>query len=164
MDRLECVSDVERLRILEEHFDQDTNRKRREPAIPEGPMSDSPPSDAPSDEEMVANETSVDLDGRICFYGSTSLYHYKPDQSTVSRVQPPGQLPDSIFASPPDATPTSRLLDSPNDFFKPVEPPDIKSYLNTNVSSEVCNELLETYWCWPHNIHFVLCRKIFMRT
>ncbi|KIX99414.1 uncharacterized protein Z520_04990 [Fonsecaea multimorphosa CBS 102226] len=163
MDRLECANDVERLRILEQHFHQDINRKRKEPAIPEGPLSDSPPSDVPSDEEMIANETSVDIDGRICFFGSTSLYHYKPDQSTVSRTNPPGELSNTLFSQPQDATPTSRLLDSPADFLNPVEQPDIKSYLNTNVSSEICNELLDTYWCWPHNIHFVLCRKIFMR-
>lgn len=36
-------------------------------------------------------------------------------------------------------------------------------YLNSDVDSQLCNELLETYWCWPHHLHLVLCRKIFMR-
>ncbi|OQU97002.1 Fungal specific transcription factor domain-containing protein [Cladophialophora immunda] len=163
MDRLECANDGERLRILKEHFDQDANRRQRDPIIPDGPLSDSPHSDLPSDEEMIANETSVDVDGRICFFGTTSLYHYKPDQSTAPRMHPLGELASTMFPGPQVATPTSQLLDSPSDFLNPVEQPDIKSFLNTHVSSEICNELLETYWCWPHNIHFVLCRKIFMR-
>jgi hypothetical protein len=69
-----------------------------------------------------------------------------------------------MIESPQGATPLSQLLDTPSDFLRPCVQPDIKSYLDIDISSEICNELLEIYWCWPHNIHFVLSRKIFMRT
>lgn len=111
----------------------------------------------------LLNETSVDEDGRICFYGTTSLFHLKPDQSTImSRT---AQAPaDTILALPEETTtPSVQWLNSPSPSLSPSAQPDIKSYLNIDISSETCNELLETYWCWPHNIHLVLCRKIFMR-
>ena len=165
LDRLRCANDAEQLRILDEHFSNDTNRrKRRRSEISEAPLPDTPRSDGSSDDEMIANEISVDVDGRICFYGTTSLYHLKPDQSTMPRITLPGEASDMIFASPQEVTPPSHLLDSPSDFLRPREQPDIKSCFNIDISSEICNELLDTYWCWSHNIRFILCRKIFMRT
>jgi hypothetical protein len=158
LDRLRCANDTERLRILEEHF---SNKKRKRSTNPEGPLPDSPQSDESADNEMIEllNETSVDEDGRICFYGTTSLFHLKPDQSTMSRTR----TSDTILVLPEETTPSVQWLNTPSPSLSTSAQPDIKSYLNIDISSEICNELLETYWCWPHNIHLVLCRKIFMR-
>lgn len=54
-------------------------------------------------------------------------------------------------------------LDTPSPSLSTSAQTDIGTYLNSDVDSQLCNELLETYWCWPHHLHLVLCRKIFMR-
>ena len=168
LDRLRHANDPERLRILEEHFGNDMSRKRERPANTEGqgPLPDSPQSDESADDEMIdlCHETSVDEGGRICFYGTTSFFHLSPDESTVSCVQAPQGTPEAMLASPEQTSPSAWWLDSLSSPPRHGEQRDIKSYLNINISTETCNELLETYWCWAHNIHLVLCRKIFMCT
>jgi hypothetical protein len=167
LDRLRGADGPERLRILEEHFGNDMSRKRKRPANTEGqgPLPDSPQSDGSADDEMIdfCHETSVDEHGRICFYGTTSFFHLNPDESTVSFVQAPQGTPEAMLASPEQTSPSAWSLDGPSPPPRHGEQRDIQSYLNIDISTETCNELLETYWCWPHNIHLVLCRKIFMR-
>lgn len=167
LDRLRRANDTERLRILEEHFGNDVSKKRKRPANTEGPPPDSPQSEqSAADDEMIdlCHETTVDEDGRICFYGTTSFFHLNPEESTVSCVQPPQGTPEAMLASPDQTSPSAWSLDAPSPAPRHGAQRDIKSYLNVDISTEACNELLETYWCWPHNIHLVLCRKIFMRT
>ena len=54
-------------------------------------------------------------------------------------------------------------LDTPSPSLSTSAQNDIGTYLNSDVDSQLCNELLETYWCWPYHLRSVLCRKIFMR-
>jgi hypothetical protein len=113
---------------------------------------------------MLLHETSVDEGGRICFYGSTSLYHLEPAQNVQSNGgngmettspydyichdESPQHLSTSLPATSPLShdTRTSEYM-----------------MLDAGVPVEVCNELLDIYWCWPHHLHLVLSRKIFMR-
>lgn len=172
LDSLRSANDTKRLQILEEYFNNDANAKRKRSTNPEEQMGESPASDESADGELteLLNETSVDEDGRICFYGSTSLFHLQPDQKSISRT-PAGEWSDTILIGPSETSlceqtlqwQNSLIINTPSPSLSTSAQTDIGTYLNTDVNSELCNELLETYWCWPHHLHLVLCRRIFMR-
>lgn len=177
LDRLRTASPTERLQILDEHFSNDTSVKRKRSTNPDEQQQqqeESPRSDESAEEDLteLLNETSVDEEGRIVFYGTTSLFHLQPDQTAISRTQAPREPPDTILlvaggtAPPLDRTlqwQTTLSLNTPSPSLSTSAQTDFGTYLNADVNSELCNELLETYWCWPHHLHLVLCRKIFMR-
>jgi hypothetical protein len=168
MSNLRSSSSTERLRLLEEYFgggsDMQSNHSNRIDEHIEGsPQSENSARDGLAD---VLEQTSVDQDGRICFYGTTSLFHLCPtDPALYSRCQA------SIKADTTDAAlsegrepqltaqhqnslrfSTDSLLNDYTILSSPVVP-----------HNQLYDELLETYWCWPHHLHLVLCRKTFMR-
>lgn len=123
-----------------------------------------------SDNELteILNETSVDEDGRICFYGTTSLFHLQPDQATSTRT---GERNDPTFVHSNGLALWERSfqwqnslnLDTPSPSLSVSPQTDIGTYLNVDIDSQVCSELLDIYWCWPHHLHLVLCKKLFIR-
>lgn len=178
LDRLRTASATERLKILDEHFSNDTSVKRKRSTNPDEQLQqqqeESPRSDESAEEELteLLNETSVDEEGRIVFYGTTSLFHLQPDQTAISRTQAPQEPSDTILVVAGETAPplertlqwqTTLNLNTPSPSLSTSAQTDFGTYLNADVNSELCNELLETYWCWPHHLHLVLCRKIFMR-
>ena len=166
------ANDAERLRMLEEQFSSDTNGAHKRPVNSQEQLENSPQSEATSENDLtdLLNETSVDEDGRICFYGTTSSFHLQPDQSVLSGQQA-GEVSEASVVMTDDAVSGDRIpqwrnslaFDTPSPSLSVSVQTDLGTFLNTDVDSELCNELLETYWCWPHHLHLVLCRKIFMR-
>ncbi|MCJ1306057.1 hypothetical protein MMC08_008875 [Hypocenomyce scalaris] len=171
IERLRGANDAERLRMLEEQFTSDTNGAHQRPVNSQEQRENSPQSEATSENDLteLLNETSVDEDGRICFYGTTSLFHLQPDQSVLSGQQA-GEVSEASVVMTDDAVSGDRIpqwrnslaFDTPSPALSTSVQTDLGTFLNTDVDSELCNELLETYWCWPHHLHLVLCRKIFM--
>lgn len=171
LEQMRVADDGDLRNLLDEHFSdtgaKSTKRKRGSTAAE--PQQESPLTEVSSENELteVLNETSVDEDGRICFYGTTSLYHLQPDQVSKSV----GERRDSALGVANDLAPWERTfqwqdslsLDTPSPSISTSAQTDIGTYLNVDVDSQLCNELLDIYWCWPHHLHLVLCRKIFMR-
>ncbi|KAI9818758.1 MAG: hypothetical protein M1827_007578 [Pycnora praestabilis] len=174
LSRLRDGNDTDRLRILEDHFNDGTShaKRKRSSSVSERVHESPRPRSEPLPEDELAepfDETSVGKDGRICFYGTTSLFHFQPEHSASLLPDHGGTLDD--FAR------TSRMaswagLSGQGDNVISVTPSppsiasvptDIGTFLDADISSELGNELLETYWCWPHHLHLVLSRRIFMR-
>lgn len=161
MNRLRTADDEERARLLEEHFSEDkaSNGKRKRGGNIGEQYEESSPTDGASENELVENlvETSVDDEGHP--YGLTSMFHPQPDPA----AKPDASANDLILSNRIGSWDSGFSLDTPSPSISTSAQTDIKSYLNMDVDSQICNELLETYWCWPHHLHLVLCRKIFMR-
>ena len=177
LQRLRLANDGERTRLLEDHFDNPGGEKVGKRKRPNNctnvveQENNSPITEGSSDNELVEvfNETSVDDHGRICFYGTTSLFHLQPDKNAkpaplAVEAQDNGlTLGSEAFSY--DAVSqweNSLTFDTPSPSLSTGAQPDIATFLNVNVDSKLCLELLETYWCWPHHLHLVLCRKLFM--
>ena len=160
LNRLRTADDDERSRLLEEHFSEEKqSEKRKRPSVVgdnhEGSSSTEIASDNDPTETLI--ETSVDDEGHP--YGLTSMFHSQPDPLAKPEVSTTAiTLSNGI-----DSWDSGFSLDTPSPSLSTSAHVDISAYLNMDVDSEVCNELLETYWCWPHHLHLVLCRKIFMR-
>lgn len=171
LNQMRISDDRDLRRLLDEHFsgNDEKNTKRKRGSTAAGQQEESPVTDGSSDNELteILNETSVDEDGRICFYGTTSLFHLQPDQ-TSKRI---GEQAESALVLSNDLAPWERTfqwqnnlsLDTPSPSISTSAQTDIGTYLNVDVDSQLCNELLDIYWCWPHHLHLVLCRRIFMR-
>ncbi|RYC59790.1 hypothetical protein CHU98_g6413 [Xylaria longipes] len=99
-----------------------------------------------SDEESTSlqEETSIGTDGQVCFYGSTSLYHIAPSD---------GHQGKTPCRSDRQAGETRAKLEQQN---------AMTAFLGETPSS-LLDDLLNTYWCWPHHLHCVLVKKIFLR-
>ena len=168
--RLRIASDPERTELLDEYFTNgpDKKGKRKRIGTADVPTQQSPASDESSENDLVEvlNETSVDDHGRICFYGSTSLFHVQPDKN----AKPPSNGSENVdsgfeswsYDSTSQIDP-SLAFDTASPTLSAAAQTDIATYLNVDIDPQVCHELLNTYWCWPHHLHLVLCRKIFMR-
>lgn len=111
--------------------------------------------DESSEDEVteLLNETTVGEDGRIYFYGRTSHYHLQPAQICDSSVAE-RELSEAIRYR-------SAIHKDPSPGTSPQT--DWGSIFTTDISQELVSELLDVYWCWPHHLHLVLCRRIFMR-
>lgn len=97
---LHIASEEERSRLLEEHFsgsgDRSGNGKRKRISNTEDRQDRSATTEVSSSENElteILNETSVDEDGRICFYGTTSSFHLQPDKVLRSQI---GERPDTV--------------------------------------------------------------------
>ncbi|KAL7901870.1 fungal-specific transcription factor domain-containing protein [Trichoderma sp. TUCIM 5745] len=87
-------------------------------------------------------ETSIGIDGQVYFYGRTSLYHIDPQK-----------------------TPRDEARDDSNLGYgsntRPEEQNEMAAFL-AEISPGMLHELLATYWCWPHHLHCVLVKKVFL--
>jgi len=171
IDRLRIASEEDRLRILDEHFSSNMSYKTKRATTIEEHQRESPQSEISAEDEVteLLNETSVGEDSRICFYGRTSLYHLQPEKSALSYSQS-GSMPGSIMVFSNDLASwktaqkqDSASLSAASPAFSASAQTDVASIVGSDISQELFNELLEVYWCWPHHLHLVLCRKIFMR-
>ncbi|KAI0855810.1 fungal-specific transcription factor domain-containing protein [Xylaria cubensis] len=99
-----------------------------------------------SDEESTSlqEETSIGTDGQVCFYGSTSLYHIAPSD---------GHQDKTSFKSDRQAGETHARR----------EQQDVMTSFLAEIPPSLLDDLLKTYWCWPHHLHCVLVKKIFLR-
>ncbi|KAI8957733.1 hypothetical protein F5Y11DRAFT_352216 [Daldinia sp. FL1419] len=93
---------------------------------------------------------SVGTDGRVNFYGKTSLYHIDPkhfeeNSPTTSHEDDAGNYSRGIAATP-----------------SMFELHDTASLL-VEIPHGLLNHLLDTYWCYPHHFHCVLCKPLFLR-
>ncbi|KAL1966256.1 hypothetical protein VTN77DRAFT_4609 [Rasamsonia byssochlamydoides] len=162
LERLQTASDEERLRLLDEHFSKETTTMTSS-KLPRA-SKDSPRSEISTEDEVteLLNETSVGEDGRICFYGRTSLYHLQPEQITLAH-RPSGSEVLIESRASGDATRKESIysLAAPSPALS--QQTELGSIINSEISQELVNELLDVYWCWPHHLHLVLCRKIFIR-
>ena len=85
---------------MEEHFNgtgdkKGTGKRKRISNTDERQDSSAATEVSSSENELaeILNETSVDEDGRICFYGTASSFHLQPDK--VLRPQL-GERPDTV--------------------------------------------------------------------
>ncbi|KAJ3555317.1 hypothetical protein NPX13_g10378 [Xylaria arbuscula] len=100
--------------------------------------------DSDEDSSSLQEETSIGTDGQLCFYGSTSLYHISPSD---------GHRGNTLYDNGPDTgEPDVRL-----------ERQDAMTAFLGEIPSSLLYNLLDTYWCWPHHLHCVLIKKIFIR-
>ncbi|KAI1460015.1 fungal-specific transcription factor domain-containing protein [Annulohypoxylon moriforme] len=99
----------------------------------------------------AAEMTSVGADGRVCFYGKTSLYH----------IDPQNFEPDS----PETNHDTSIEENSPNMAYMPSTYPEFHNTASilAEIPSALLADLLDTYWTYPHHLHCVLCKPLFLR-
>ncbi|KAI2634815.1 fungal-specific transcription factor domain-containing protein [Hypomontagnella submonticulosa] len=98
----------------------------------------------------AAELASVGTDGRVCFYGRTSLYHIDPknfeeDSPTTSHD---AGIDDYCHG----------MANMPSI----LELHDTASLL-AEIPLGLLNDLLDTYWCYPHHLHCVLCKALFLR-
>ena len=100
LKRLHVASEQERSRLLEEHVngsgDKNGIGKRKRISNAEERQDSNPATEVSSSENElteILNETSVDEDGRICFYGTTSSFHLQPDKVLRSQL---GERPDTV--------------------------------------------------------------------
>ncbi|KAI0975088.1 fungal-specific transcription factor domain-containing protein [Xylaria arbuscula] len=106
--------------------------------------SDSAAHGSDEDSSSLQDETSIGTDGQLCFYGSTSLYHISPSDGHQ------GNAPYSNGRE--TGEPHARL-----------EQQDAMAAFLGEIPSSLLHGLLDTYWCWPHHLHCVLVKKIFIR-
>ena len=147
-EQLQNARDSEREALLAQPVVETDLRggKARAPSAPPDEMNDGEGSFMMStDNNGVVEETSIRSDGQVHFYGKTSLYHIdsgeiRPGESTTS---PSGSV----------------LLDPES---RHVEREEMRLYLS-EIDPQVLRELMDTYWCWPHHLHLVLCKKVFLR-
>ncbi|KAI1126604.1 fungal-specific transcription factor domain-containing protein [Nemania abortiva] len=92
----------------------------------------------------LQEETSIGTDGKVCFYGSTSLYHVTPSEEHR------GDTPNGKDQQAGEA----RVR---------LEQQDEMTVFLSEISPSLLDDLLSTYWCWPHHLHCVLVKKIFIR-
>ncbi|KAI0520982.1 fungal-specific transcription factor domain-containing protein [Xylaria bambusicola] len=96
------------------------------------------------DSSSLQEETSIGTDGQLCFYGSTSLYHISPSD---------GHRSSTLYSKGRETgAPHARL-----------EQQDAMTAFLAKIPSSLLDNLLYTYWCWPHHLHCVLIKKIFIR-
>ncbi|KAI0414669.1 fungal-specific transcription factor domain-containing protein [Xylaria grammica] len=96
------------------------------------------------DSSSLQEETSIGTDGQLCFYGSTSLYHISPSD---------GHRGSTLYSNGRETgEPHARL-----------EQQDAMTAFLGEIPSSLLDNLLDTYWCWPHHLHCVLIKKIFIR-
>ncbi|KAI2464408.1 fungal-specific transcription factor domain-containing protein [Annulohypoxylon bovei var. microspora] len=99
----------------------------------------------------AAEIASVGTDGRVCFYGKTSLYH----------IDPQNFEPDS-----PETNHDTSFEDNSHGMtYMPSTYPefrDIASIL-AETPSTLLNDLLDIYWTYPHHLHCALCKPLFLR-
>ncbi|KAI1088917.1 fungal-specific transcription factor domain-containing protein [Rostrohypoxylon terebratum] len=99
----------------------------------------------------AAEIASVGTDGRLCFYGKTSLYHIDPQNFDPN--------------SPETNHDTSIENDNHGLAYMPSLYPqfcDTASIL-AETPSAILVDLLDTYWTYPHHLHCVLCKPLFLR-
>lgn len=96
---------------------------------------------------------SVGADGSICFYGKTSLYHIDSKDHDASNSIIAGHEPRPAEQSLNIAS-TSETLS-----FRCY---DIAALL-AEIPPALLGDLLDTYWCYPHHLHCVLCKPLFLR-
>ncbi|KAI1642845.1 fungal-specific transcription factor domain-containing protein [Daldinia loculata] len=98
----------------------------------------------------AADMASVGTDGRVNFYGKTSLYHIDPKHFEES-------------------SPTDSHEDSTGTYINDMATmPSILEFHDTasllaEIPHGLLNDLLDTYWCYPHHFHCVLCKPLFLR-
>lgn len=107
------------------------------------------------------DETSVGVDGRVCFYGKTSHYHVDlceddRDENEITGNTGSGEpqnniqrksTPSTIYATP-DQNLVARRAAIPE--------------LLSEITPTVLDHLLDAYWCWAHHLHLVLNKGLFL--
>ncbi|GAE00169.1 nitrogen assimilation transcription factor nirA [Paecilomyces variotii No. 5] len=164
---LKDARDEDRLRLLEEYFNKrpETVYKPPRASLANVRHQDhSPQSEACVEDGVneLLNEASVDEEGKICFYGRTSLYHFQPEE--IMFTCHPNSAGVLIGNIPYEAGAyKGNFENSPSSSSALSHRSELDSIINSEISQDLVHELLDTYWSLPHHLHLVLCRKIFMR-
>ncbi|KAF2103629.1 hypothetical protein NA57DRAFT_50502 [Rhizodiscina lignyota] len=143
--QLRICEENERDALLDEPIVADSRGSGR--AVPSSQQaSNEPPQSAAHsvshvvDRSEPLDETSVDENGSVCFYGRTSLYHIDAPVS-------PGDKLESEPSSNGSLTHKSTTL----------------ALFMSSLDPSILGQLLDSYWRWPHHLHCVLSKKIFLR-
>lgn len=172
LSNLRSANDAARLQILADYFSNSEIPEREKSPQLRDPENDTPQSEESTIDELneLLSETSVDEEGRICFYGATSLFHLQPDQAKIFSTElletaEPNLLNvnETLQWERPVQWQNNRTLRTSRPLLSATTQSDFGTFLSPDVSSSLCNELLEIYWAWPHHLHRVLSRKLFTR-
>lgn len=151
---------MNRLRILEEYFGSsgDVNQINQFEEQNTPIVKAAQPSERETGESNdILEEITLDGCGHLCFYGATSLYHWKidlEDQSTSNSQNRIG------MSTGPEKSEARFFSDPPRyDIFSSSG----NVIGDLNITASQLWSLLDTYWCFPHHLHLVLCRQVFMR-
>lgn len=126
------------------------SRVVQSPHVPDGPhFTENTSMDSTDDTIETA---SVGADGRVCFYGKTSLYHIASKDHCTDDTNVP-EYQTSTEDQSPDITSISPS------YFRCHN----TAALLAEISPALLNDLLDTYWCYPHHLHCVLCKPLFIR-
>ena len=107
------------------------------------------------------DETSLGVDGGICFYGKTSLYHVEPQENGNQTPLAPGDSLQNERASTEHNPSVATASYTSPTYFSGHD--SSLASVRSEVPPETFNELLAAYWCLPHHLHLVLCKSIFLR-
>jgi hypothetical protein len=167
LKRLRNADDARRTAILNDYFKNPSSLAEGAAVSDrDGPQNQSSQGNIEVDDSTgPLDETSLDEQGRICFYGSASYFHIEPqlDESSNGRRRPTlsNAAPASDTESP-WAGSTLNLRDSAANVKLDSSTDSVfASVISSEITTELIEELLEVYWCWPHHLHRVLCRQIF---
>lgn len=144
--RLRAASNEARLRILDEYFKDVNNDLNSDPQHPKEPIHSLEQSS--DNTKAILDQVTSDERGRLCFYGATSFYYARVDQvnhgpSLCNDLDTYDQESHLIY---------DRTLLLPNQML--LE--------ELRLSDSHLQTLLDTYWHFPHHLHLVLSRKLFM--
>ncbi|KAI1100861.1 fungal-specific transcription factor domain-containing protein [Jackrogersella minutella] len=152
-EELRRVMDEERDALLNEPIDTVSPNEGRSRAFRSAPEVRDPrriESATKEDATDAAEMASVGTDGRVCFYGKTSLYHIDPKSFEADS---PETIHDANFE---DSNRSMAYMSSI------PESHDTASLLAETPAS-LLNHLFDTYWTYPHHFHCVLCKPLFIR-
>ncbi|OJJ87456.1 uncharacterized protein ASPGLDRAFT_55879 [Aspergillus glaucus CBS 516.65] len=155
ISRLRNSDDSTRLQILRKYFDspEDTPSSPEEPNTPDTSEDIRPQECKNEDPGDILEEVTLDSRGNLCFYGATSFYHW--------RLDPKRHLSQSSNMPTASALSQSRSCSTP--FQLGLSPGYKFPYWEVlGISEDRLQNLLETYWCFPHHLHLVLSRRIFL--
>lgn len=167
------MTDKERPALLEELLTAEGEAKKTVPATQtrhgldgadhQQNGSDSGIEDASEGSQHEApDEASLDPDGRLCFYGKTSLYHLGPQEDSRYTAPAEGTANEANFLIPEQPIHSnSASYETPGYFAHDVN--DSLPQFISEIPTDLLNHLLETYWCYPQHLHCVLCKSLFMR-
>ncbi|KAK4943048.1 hypothetical protein LTR10_017247 [Elasticomyces elasticus] len=171
--RLRQVADKERPALLEElltaegavknNVSLEQSQHDQNGAGCQQSRSDSDLEEASDGEQHEApDEASLDPDGRLVFYGKTSLYHLGPQEDTRYNPQTENIPNENGFVIPePPVHSNSASHETPGYFAHDAN--DNLPQFISEIDATLLNHLLETYWSYPQHLHCVLCKSLFMR-
>ncbi|EXJ83061.1 hypothetical protein A1O1_06679 [Capronia coronata CBS 617.96] len=136
--------------------------RRTETSPPDTPVHEGHDERSNFQQDETMDETSLGADGGVVFYGETSLYHIEPrGDGTEDQGETMPNRSDQGEVLEQQASTTATTYSMPESILSDQQE-SLSSFL-ADIPPDLLTELLNVYWCWPHHLHCVLCKKLFLR-